>query len=1124
MVSITNIKQSEAMRKGMKRCVVYLLCCFVICSCSQQHASLFEVLDSKRTGIDFSNQLKPTPAFNLFSYMYYYNGAGVGAGDFNKDGLIDLFFAANQSANKLYLNKGNLQFKDVTTAAAIPNDGAWSTGVSVVDINNDGLLDIYICRVGNYKILTGKNQLLVCKGISKEGIPFYKDEAAEFGLDFSGFSTQAAFFDYDLDGDLDMFLLNHSVNHDGNYAPRNNFNNTYDSLAGQKFYRNDQVIKEGATQTRFTDITKEVGINGSKIGYGLGVVVSDINMDGWPDFYVGNDFHENDYLYINQKNGTFKDESTVQLMHTSQFSMGVDAADITNDGLPEIISMDMLPYDPYMIRRSLAEDDYIYFNEKRKYGYHFQYARNNLQWNRGNNRFTEVGQYAGIYATDWSWASLWMDFDNDGLKDLFVSNGIPKRMNDIDYVNFVTNDELQQKLRNNTLQEEDMKLVEKFPEIKIPNQFFLNKGNLSFSNLTDSISGNPPTFSNGTVYADLDNDGDLDLVVNNINDAAVVYLNKSNDTRQRPFAAVALKGDATNINAIGARMLLFTKDALQTYEQNPVHGFLSSMQVPMHIGFHQTTIDSALLIWPDNSYEKVQLQQNTLNKFTYRKGLPLFDYSIIHQRNQNRFVATDQTAATAFNYSHIENQFNEFDREPLIPHMVSTEGPALAIADINHDGLEDVFIGSSKGNHPAVMLQTAQGTFRQLPQPGILQDSMWEHTDAVWADVNKDSHLDLIIATGGNEYYGEDEHLLPLLYLNDGKGNLTRKADAFSGIHITQSVVLVHDWNNDGAVDLFIGGRAVPWNYGAVPGSYLLQNDGTGVFIDVTNKLAPDLQFAGMVTDAKLVDMNKDGKQDLLVSYEWGGIDVFIQQSKQFNRQHITTEKGWWSSILSFDADGDGDLDVLATNLGLNTKLKTSASQPVKLYHNDFDGNGRQEQLLTYYLGGKEIPFATKMDLEKQMPSLKKKFLYAEDFAKASLNDLFGADKLKQSQMLTVTEFAHCLYINNKGTFEKKSLPWTLQLNNYRTSCITDANGDGLPDVLLLGNYYDNHVQIGRQDGDFGTLLINKVSGNFQASSFTGFIDLKQVRSVKPILINQQPAFILARNNAAAVVMKLSSR
>ncbi|MFN5135496.1 MAG: VCBS repeat-containing protein, partial [Chitinophagaceae bacterium] len=1027
--------------------------------------------------------------------------------------LIDLFFAANQSQSKLYINKGNLNFEDVTTKAFIPNDSAWSTGVSVVDINNDGLLDIYVCRVGNYKVLKGTNQLLVCKGISKEGIPFYKDEAAAYGLNFSGFSTQAAFFDYDLDGDLDMFLLNHSVNHDGNYAPRINFINTFDSLAGQKFYRNDAVFENGKQHSHFTDITKQVGISGSKIGYGLGVVVSDINMDGWPDFYVGNDFHENDYLYINQKNGTFKDESTEQLMHTSQFSMGVDAADVTNDGLPDIISMDMLPYEPYMIRRSLAEDDYIYFNEKRKYGYHYQYARNNLQWNRGNGKFSEAGQYAGVYATDWSWAALWMDFDNDGLKDLFVSNGIPKRMNDIDYVNFVTNEELQQKLRNNILEEKDMKLVDKFPQIKIPNQFFSNKGNLSFKNLTDSISNNPLTFSNGTAYADLDNDGDLDLVVNNINDAALIYQNKSNDLKTKAFASVKLIGDSSNINAIGAKLILFSGNEIKSYENYPVHGFLSSMQTPLHIGLNNTTVDSAFLIWPDNSFERSDLKKDKSSTFSYKKGLPQFDYSIIHQRNKIQIAVEDITAQTKLNYQHTENQFNEFDREPLIPHMVSTEGPALAVADINHDGLEDVFIGSSKGYHPSVMLQATNGIFYQLPQPGMMQDSMWEHADAVWADVNNDTHLDLVIATGGNEYYGADEHLLPLLYLNDGKGNLTRKTDAFAGIDVTQSVILAHDWNRDGAVDLFIGGRTVPWNYGSSPRSYLLQNDGAGKFKDVTKTYAQQLQQPGMVTDAKLIDMNNDGTEDILLSYEWGGIDVFLHQQNKFIKQTITSQNGWWSSILPFDADGDGDMDVLATNFGLNAKLKPNEQQPVKLYHNDFDGNGRKEQVLTYYLQGREIPFATKMDLEKQMPALKKKFLYAEDFAKATINDLFGADKIKQSLLLTVTQFAHTLFINNNGAFEAKVLPWQTQLNNYRASITIDANNDQLPDVLLLGNYFDNNVQIGRQDGDFGTILINKGNGNFEYNAFKGFIDVKQVRKIKPIQINKHNAFILARNS-----------
>ncbi len=1109
----------------MKNSCLYLLVfgLLLLYSCNKRNEqSPFQALSTKQTGIDFNNRLTPSSEFNLFTYMYYYNGAGVAAGDFNNDGLIDLFFAANQENNKLYINKGGLQFQDATTAADIPQDDGWNTGVSVVDINNDGLLDLYICRVGQYKQLKGKNQLLICKGISKEGIPLYADEAAAYGLDFSGFSTQAAFFDYDLDGDLDMFLLNHSVNHDGNYAPRANFLNTYDSTAGHRFFRNDAVVtNSGNTQVYYTDVTKQTGINSSRIGYGLGVVVSDLNNDGWPDLYVGNDFHENDYLYINQQNGTFIDETEKQLMHTSQFSMGVDAADITNDGFAEIISADMLPNDPYMLKRSLAEDDYVIFQQKLAYGYHYQYARNNLQWNKGNGKFTEAGQYANVFATDWSWAPLWFDFDNDGLKDLFVSNGIPKRMNDIDYVNFVTNDDLQQKLRTNTLAANELKLVDQFPEIKLPNRFFKNNGNLSFTDLTDSITANPITFSNGTVYADLDNDGDLDLVVNNINDPAVVYENKTNNTQATSFASVQLSGDSANRNAVGARLLLYAGNELRSYEQYPVHGFLSSMMQPLHIGLSNTTIDSAILIWPDRTYQYITVTADTINQISYKKGLPVFNYTRLQQTN-NINLFEDITAQSKLAATHVENRFNEFDREPLLPHMVSTEGPALAVADINGDGLEDVFIGSSKTYHPTVWLQTAAGTFIEKKQPALLQDSMWEHIDAVWTDVNNDRFPDLVVATGGNEYYGDDVHLLPLLYLNDGKGNLTRRNDAFTNINVTQNVVKPFDLNNDGAVDLFIGGRAVPWNYGAMPRSYLLLNDGTGKFTDVTNTYCPALLNPGMVTSATWIDMNTDQRPDLVLSYEWGGIDAFVWKNNQLQQQSITSQNGWWNAVIPFDADGDGDPDLLALNYGYNSKLKPTADEPVRLYHADFDGNGRSEQLLTYYLGNKEIPFANKMDLEKQLPGLKKKFLLAADFAKADLQDLFGKKQLADAAQLTATDFSHQLLINNGNMqFTAVQLPWQTQLHNWRTAAVTDIDGNGLPDILLGGNYYDNHVQLGRNDGDFGTVLLNNGNGNFRIANMQPATEMKQVRNIKPIRLAGKQVFLLAKNNAAASVISL---
>src|SRR5665647_764410 len=754
----------------------------LISSCnkdSKKGPVLFQVLDHNKTGLDFTNKLTPTKEFNVFKYMYFYNGAGVGAGDFNNDGLIDLFFSSNQGDNKIYLNQGKLKFKEVTAEAKIPEDGAWSTGVSVIDINNDGLLDIYICRVGDYETLHSKNQLLICQGIDKNGVPFYKDEAHEYGLDFSGFSTQAVFFDYDMDGDLDMFLLNHSVHQNGTFAPRSDFLGTYHPLSGDRLYRNDG-------NNKFTDVTKESAINSSAISYGLGIGVADIDLDGWPDIYVGNDFHENDYLYINQHNGTFKEDLTNRMMHTSQFSMGVDIADINNDAYPDIISMDMLPSDPKILKSSLGEDDYNTFYMKIGYGYNYQYTRNNLQLNRRNGMFSEIGLYAGVAASDWSWSPLWMDFDNDGLKDLFISNGIPKRLNDMDYVNYVSNDEIQQKLKENFTDEKDLGLINKFPEIKLPNKFFKNTGDAKFNDIEKQIGGNEATFSNGAIYADLDNDGDLDVVVNNIEDPVLLYENKSNDKKTRPYLDLKLKGSSKNINAIGAKVLVYDSNEIRTYEKYPVRGFQSSMEIPIHIGLYKTKIDSILLIWPDNTYQTVQWKNavSSLLKIQYQPGLPKYDYSRLTNRLKNPTrKMVDITKEVNLDFKHVENPFNEFEREPLIPFMVSREGPALAVGDANGDGLEDVFIGSSKGNKSAIFFQRPGGKFEKSNQPELDNDSTYEDVDATWIDVNNDGKTDLVIASGGNEYYGNDHFQQPRLYLNDGHEHFTKLDHAFDSIY-----------------------------------------------------------------------------------------------------------------------------------------------------------------------------------------------------------------------------------------------------------------------------------------------------------------------------------------------------
>ena len=1086
------------------------------CDRTAKAPEIFRVLTSKQTGIDFINKLTPTNQFNVFHYMYFYNGAGVAAGDFNNDGLIDLFFASNQGQNKLYLNTGNMHFKDVTVEAHIPNDGGWSTGVSVVDINNDGLLDLYVCRVGKYEILNSKNQFLICKGVDKNGVPYYEDEAKQLGVDFSGFSTQAGFFDYDGDGDLDMYLLNHSIHQNGTFGPRARMINMESPVSGDHFFRNDDG--------HFTDITKQIGINSSVLGYGLGISIADINMDGWPDVYIGNDFHEKDYLYINNHDGSFKEEDSTSFMHTSQYTMGVDVADINNDALPEIVSMDMLPSDPYILKRSEGEDENDIFKMKIRYGYSYQYTRNNLQYNRGDGVFSEVGLYAGIAATDWSWSPLWMDFDNDGLKDLFISNGIPKRLNDIDYINYVSNDQMQMDIRLNNLSTKDMSLIKKFPEIKIPNKFYKNNGSLSFTDIAPSVTDDQATFSNGAVYADFDNDGDLDIAVNNIDANAIIYENKTNDSKKENFIELKLKGNSKNINAVGAKVCVFAKNDVRTYEKFPLHGFISSIETPVHIGLNNVNVDSVILIWPDNSYQKLNWQADTgkVKTVTYTTGLPKFDYTLLTRYNNNETLPAENiTQQVGLNYKHIENEFPEFDREPLIPHMNSTEGPALAVADINHDGLDDIFIGAAKRIKPALFIQTLSGKFTQINEPALNKDSMYEDVGACWVDVNNDNNPDLVIASGGNEYYGTDSNLLPRVYLNDGKGNLGRKYDAFSNIYSTQSCVAPCDFNNDGKVDLFIGSGVIPFHYGDAPPSYLLMNDGTGKFKDVTNQFAKELSNVGIITNAVWYDIDKDGDKDLILSLEWDGIVAFMNNNGHFTKKYLTDKKGWWNFVMPYDIDNDGDVDLVAGNLGLNSRLKATDMQPVRLYINDFDDNGNREQILTYYLDNKEIPFANKDELQKQMPMIKKKYLYAGDFAKASLTDLFSSAKLKSATTLTANWFYNTIFINDgKMNFKAVPMPMQAQLSPYRTAAIVDANNDNLPDILLGGNYYDNNIQMGRYDADYGTILLNKGNDNFIAQNINGVIIKGQVRSIKPVkLANRKQAFVLARNNDSTMVI-----
>ena len=1095
-----------------------LFCLVTSCVFNEKPSYKFELLRKEATGLDFQNELKQSSQFNVFNYMYFFNGGGIAAEDLNNDGLVDLYFTSNMGPNKLFLNQGNLQFTDVTEQAGVEGIIGWSTGATVVDINQDGLMDIYLCQVGDYLTIKGQNQLFICQGI-ENGIPIYQDESIRYGLDLIGFSTQASFFDYDLDGDLDMFQLNHSLHENGTFGNKENFNGTQHPTSGDKLLRNDG--------DKFTEVTMEAGINSTVIGYGLGVVVGDINLDGWPDIYIGNDFHENDYLYLNQQDGTFKESLTDAIRHTSRFSMGVDMADINNDGWSEILSLDMLPEDPIILKESLGEDDYDIFHFKLTFGYNHQYARNNLQLNLGTDQdgtpiFSEIGRFAGVEATDWSWASLFFDFDHDGYKDLFVSNGIPRRMNNIDYVNFMANNELRWKAGSNRLEEDDLILVEKMPEIKLPNKFFKNSGQLKFDEIGDLVKNAAPSYSNGAVYADFDNDGDLDIVVNNIADEPFLYKNNlvENGTENQ-YLHFKLKGSPQNINAIGAKIMIETDTGLIISENFRVRGYQSSLTDEWQIGLGKNAPSGKIkIIWPDNTYSVVNNPKlNQPIEVAWHEGLDSFDYQELRKKDPPKYDFADVSSQTGIDYRHEETNFIEFHREGLIPHMVSTEGPAVAVGDVNGDDLDDIYFGSAKFEKSALYFQQADGTFQENTPTVIALDSVHEEVDAAWVDLENDGDLDLVVASGGNEFWGEDEAMKQRAYFNDGSGQFTRYD--FPGAHLTASCVLPEDFNNDGYVDLFFGGRSVPWNYGKIPRSHLFMNNGDGTFKNVSEQIGNPMHEAGLVKDGAWADINNDGNMDLVLAIEWGPITVFYNYQDRFEAKPLSSQTGWWNYALPFDADGDGDLDILAGNLGENSKLRPTIKEPVKMYVNDFDDNDQVEQILTYYVKGKEIPFANYMEITKQLTPLKKKYLFAKDFASASLSQIFGKEKLNNSIYHEANTFQSIFFENvGKGNFEPRALPKEMQFSDQRAALAVDLDKDGTPEVLTGGNFYESNIEMGRYDADFGHVL-SFTNGDINEVSPLGPIKIEgQVRHIAPISINGAMCFIFIINDGLPVILK----
>jgi enediyne biosynthesis protein E4 len=1103
----------------VKRTIRFLIIAFCITACKQSPLQQFTDV-SGSSGISFANNITESEQQNIFTYEYMYNGAGVAIGDVNNDGLPDVFFTANQLPDQLYLNKGDLKFEDLTEAAHVAGKQGWKTGVSMADVNGDGRLDIYVCYSGNGDPESRSNELFINKG-NEDGAPVFDEEAKQYGLDAPGTnSTQAVFFDYDRDGDLDMFLLNHATTF---YSP---LVNTYKLRHKRHPWFSNYLFRNDGGH--FTDVSSQAGIAGGGNNFGLGVVASDINNDGWPDLYMTNDYEEQDFLLLNNRDGSFSEITKQSLKHISKYGMGCDVADYNNDGLMDIMVPDMWPEDNYRQKVLRGPDEYDKYQILVDSGYMHQNMRNTLQLNcgfasNGLPQFSEIGQLSGVSNTDWSWSSLLADFDNDGNKDLFITNGFWRDYSNMDFQTY----SVQQYREENGFDAPLYKLIDSIPQTRLSNYMFHNKGDLSFDNATNQWGLKTNNVSNGVAYADLDNDGDLDIVVNNMGEKASVYRN--NNTLHGNYLTVQLKGLQNNRNAIDSRVDVITNTGKhQTIEQQPVRGYLSCMEPVIHFGLGKDSIIASLTVrWPQGGYSVLKnIKAN--QTLTIDAGKIKID-SVIASPVSN-FAFKDVSKETGIDFNETENEYVDFKQESLLPWQLSKQGPKMSKADVNGDGLEDVFIGAPQKGKPCLYLQQKNGSFKHAVSQPWQADNDCDDVQSVFFDADGDKDFDLYIVSGGNEILDPSSYQ-DRLFINDGKGNFIKAKDALPAMNSSKGCVAVADYNDDGRPDIFVGGRVVPGSYGIAPQSYLLQNEtvnGKIKFVDVTSSVAPALQHAGMITSAVWTDLNSDHLLDLIIAGEWMPVKVFINSKNKLDDKTeaygLRNSNGLWTCIVPMDIDGDGDEDFLLGNLAPNTQFNASAQQPMNLCVNDYFKTGKTEPVLCYYMQGKSYPYASRNEILEDMPALKKKFFYYKDYAVAGFNDVFTAEQQKGMIEFRANELKNCWLENNdKGQFVLHELPTAAQFSTIQGAVLTDVNNDGAREIFAAGNFYPFRVQLGREDAGKGVLLQwdSKKHKLVQSNLSLGICADGDVRDVKSIQTsNHDQLIMISKNNDSIQVIK----